>query len=55
VSREITTQIIEACDDGALSWELVARECMSYMSEDEVSDMNRVAEFVQDEDDGGEF
>jgi hypothetical protein len=50
VPREITTQIIEACDDGALSWETVARECMAYMSEDEVSDMNRVAEFVQDED-----
>ncbi len=48
--REITNAIIEACEEGRLSWETVARECLEYMSEQQVSEMNDVAEFVGVED-----
>ena len=50
MSRKITNEIIEICEE-TNSWEMVARECLSYMSEDDVADMNRVAEFVEVDDD----
>lgn len=55
--REITIKILEAAEEGIVSWQGLAEECLSYMSEDDVADMNRVAEFVptdDDEDDEGE-
>ena len=45
-SRKITNEIIEICED-TNCWEAVARECLAYMSESEVEDMNRAAEFVE--------
>ena len=51
MSRKITTKLLELLEDGALSWETVARECLSYMSEDEVSDMDNVARFIEEDDD----
>ena len=32
-------KILELCEDGVLSWETVARECIAEMSEDDVSEM----------------
>lgn len=45
-TRRYTIAIIEALEEGTLTWERVARECLSFMSETDVEEMNRVAEFV---------
>lgn len=47
-TRQYTNAILEAADEGILSWEALARECLAYMSEADVYDMNSVAEFVPD-------
>ena len=51
MSRKITNKLLELLEDGALSWETVARECLSYMSEYDVADMDNVARFIDDDDD----
>lgn len=50
MSRKITNKLLELLEEGALSWETVARECLSYMSEDDVTDMDNVARFIDDDD-----
>lgn len=37
--RTATCKVIELVENGVLSWETVARECLQYMSEDDVTDM----------------
>jgi len=37
--RSITLKVIELVENGVLSWETVARECLQNMSEDDVADM----------------
>ena len=54
MSREITNKLLELLEEGALSWQTVARECLSYMSEDDVADMDNVASFIEDEDEDDE-
>jgi len=51
MSREITNKLLELLEEGALSWQTVARECLCYMSEDDVADMDNVARFIEEEDD----
>lgn len=50
MSREITNKLLELLEEGVLSWETVARECLSYMSEDDVADMDNVARFIEEDD-----
>lgn len=50
MSREITNKLLELLEDGALSWETVARECLCYMSEYDVADMDNVARFIEEDD-----
>lgn len=38
-ARQATRKVIDMAEQGVLLWEQVARDCMNYMSEDEVSDM----------------
>ena len=54
MSREYTNKIIELCEQGMLDWEDVARECMQYMSEDQVEDMATSNEWVDDDDEDEE-
>lgn len=37
--RKITNKLIDFAESGILPWEMLARECLEYMSEDEVADM----------------
>ena len=37
--RTATCKVIELVENDVLSWETVARECLQYMSEDDVADM----------------
>jgi hypothetical protein len=46
-SRQATRKVIELADEGVLTWEQVARDCMNYMSEDEVADMARGNDYFE--------
>lgn len=39
LTRKVTNTLIERIEEGLISWEEVARECLAYMSEDQVKDM----------------
>lgn len=52
-SRRVTRRVLELAEEGVLCWEQIARDCMNYMSEDEVQDMsegNGYFEFEEDEE-----
>lgn len=46
-SRQATRHVIELAESGMLTWEQVARDCMNYMSEDEVADMARGNDYFE--------
>ena len=49
--RKVTNQLIDLVDEGVLSWEIIARACLSYMSEDHVADMASLNYLIDDEND----
>lgn len=49
--RQTTNRLIEAVEDGALSWEAIARSCLRYLSEADVADMAHVELLLEVEDD----
>jgi len=52
-ARQATRRVIDMAEEGILTWEQVARDCMNYMSESEVADMahcNGYFEFEEQED-----
>lgn len=53
-SRESTIKVIELAEQGVLTWEAIARECMSYMSESEVDDMASRCDWISTDDDDGD-
>lgn len=51
-ARRATARVIELAEEGVLVWEQIARDCLNYLSEDEVADMaegNGYFEFDEDE------
>lgn len=47
MTRKVTNKLIEdVVEGGVLSWEMIARACLSYMSEDEVADMAHINELL---------
>ena len=52
--REVTEKLIDLAEDGVLSWEAIARAALDYMSEDEVADMARCNELIEDEEEDEE-
>jgi len=48
MARKITNELIDLCEQGIVSWESIARECLCYMSEYDVKDMNDVAQFIEE-------
>ena len=45
--RTASCKVIELAENGVLSWETVARECLQYMSEDEVADMANSCDWLE--------
>ena len=45
-----TNKVIDLAEEGVLSWETIARAALDYMSEDEVADMARCNDFIEDEE-----
>ena len=44
-----SSKLIGMVEDGLLDWEMVARECIQRMSEDEVEDMVRECDWDDDQ------
>ena len=49
--RDATCELIEMAENGMITWETIARECLQYMSEDEVRDMAESNDRINSEDD----
>lgn len=49
-ARKTTIAVIENVENGLLTWEAVARACLSYMSEYDVDDMARCEGLVEEEE-----
>lgn len=48
--RDTTNKILEMIDEGLLDARTVASACLKYMSEDEVTEMASMNEFLEDEE-----
>ena len=49
-AREITCKLIEAVEEGLLSWESIARASLCYMSEADVKDMAECECLIEEEE-----
>ena len=50
--RTQTTKLLEMMDEGLISAQAIAEMALCYMSEDDVADMMRSNDILDDEDDG---
>jgi len=50
MSRVATNYLIDLAIEGVLDWESIARECLAYMSEAEVRDMNAFSDLFEDDE-----
>lgn len=48
--RKTTNQLLELIEEGVLNRDTVILACVNYMSEDDVAEMCRMNEFLEDED-----
>jgi hypothetical protein len=48
--REYTIKLMEMMDEGMITAETVAEMCLAYMSEDDVKDMCRANDILDEED-----
>ena len=48
--RQSTNRLLEMLDHGMISTDAVVRACLSYMSEDEVTEMCHMNEFFTEEE-----
>ena len=56
MSREYTNKLLELVEEGMLNKDDVIMACVKYMSEDDVEDMMRCNDFIdEDEDTADEF
>ena len=49
--RETTIKLTEMAEEGTISWQAIAEMALWYMSEDEVADMCRANDLLEDEED----
>ena len=50
--RKETTRLLEMMDEGLISAQAIAEMALAYMSEDDVADMMRANDILDEEDDG---
>jgi len=55
MSREYTCKLYELAEEGLVSWETIAKSCLSYMSESDVKDMAITEELVIEEEEDSEY
>jgi hypothetical protein len=49
--RKQTTRLLEMMDEGVINADTIAEMCLAYMSEDDVADMMRANDILDDEED----
>ena len=54
MTREATTRLLNMMDEGLISAQAVAEMALSYMSEDEVADMMRCNDILDEDEDEDE-
>ena len=52
--RTQTTRLLEMMDEGLISAQAIAEMALAYMSEDEVADMMRSNDILEEEEDDGQ-
>ena len=52
--REMTSKLIAMMDEGLISAEAVAEMALAYMSEDDVADMMRANDILEEDEDDGQ-
>ena len=50
MTRRTTNALIEMVEEGILTWEIIARSALSYMSESDVEDMAHRNELLLEDD-----
>ena len=54
MTREYTCKLLEMVEHGLLDRDTVIMACVKYMSEDEVADMMRANDILEEEEDDGQ-
>ena len=52
--RTQTTRLLEMMDEGLISAQAIAEMALAYMSEDDVADMMRANDILEEEEDDGQ-
>ena len=52
--RTQTTRLLEMMDEGLISAQAIAEMALAYMSEDEVADMMRANDILEEDEDDGQ-
>ena len=52
--RTQTTRLLEMMDEGLISAQAIAEMALSYMSEDDVADMMRANDILEEDEDDGQ-
>jgi hypothetical protein len=47
-SRSVTNEVLDLAEQGVISWESLARDCLRWMSESEVAEFARIHDLVED-------
>jgi hypothetical protein len=55
MSREYICKLYELAEEGSVSWETIAKACLSYMSKSDVKDMAITEELVMEEEEDSEY
>ena len=48
MARYATCKLLEMAENESLSWETIARECLEFMSEDDVRSMAEANDWIED-------
>ena len=48
--RKTTNKVLEMANEGMISWQSLAEMALSWMSEDEVADMARASDILEEDD-----
>ena len=47
-SRPVTTEVLDLAEQGVISWESLARDCLSWMSESELAEFAKINGYTED-------
>ena len=51
MARYATCKLLEMAENESLSWETIARECLKFMSEEDIRSMAEVNDWIEEDED----